>query len=69
MYNRKQYTDKGQDEYGAFSYGKSQLELIYNYIANQESHHKKSTFQDEYLLLLKKFGIEYNEKYLFEFFD
>ncbi len=58
-----------QDGYGAFSYGKSQLETIYKYIANQESHHKKSTFRDEYILLLKKFEVEYNEKYLFEFFD
>ena len=58
-----------QDGYGAFSYGKSQLETIYKYIANQENHHKKSTFRDEYILLLKKFEVEYNEKYLFEFFD
>ena len=58
-----------QDGYGAFSYGKSQLETIYKYIATQESHHKKSTFRDEYILLLKKFEVEYNEKYLFEFFD
>ena len=57
-----------QDGYGAFSYGKSQLETIYKYIANQESHHKKRTFREEYILLLKKFEVEYNEKYLFDFF-
>ena len=58
-----------QDGYGAFSYGRSQLNAIYNYIANQEYHHIKRTFQEEYSALLKKFAIEYNKKYLFEFFD
>jgi len=58
-----------QDGYGAFSYGRSQLDTVYKYIANQEQHHKKSTFKDEYSELLKKFGIEYDEKYLFDFFD
>ena len=71
MNEKKWFNNKfhWQDGYGAFSYGKSQLEFIYKYIANQESHHKKSTFRDEYILLLKKFEVEYNEKYLFEFFD
>jgi putative transposase len=58
-----------QDGYGAFSYGKSQLGDIYNYIVNQENHHAKKTFRDEYIGLLKKFEIEYNDKYLFEFFN
>ena len=58
-----------QEGYGAFSYGRSQLNAIYNYIANQEIHHKKRTFRDEYKTLLKKFDIRYDEKYLFEFFD
>jgi len=58
-----------QEGYGAFSYGKSQLGDIYNYIANQEIHHTKRTFHDEYISLLKKFEIEYNEKYLFDFFN
>ena len=58
-----------QDGYGAFSYGRSQLNAIYNYIANQEIHHKKRTFREEYTELLKKFEVEYDEKYLFEFFD
>ncbi|MGE5848447.1 MAG: IS200/IS605 family transposase, partial [Ignavibacteria bacterium] len=57
-----------QDGYGAFSYGRSQLDSIYNYIANQELHHKKRTFKEEYQELLKKFSIDYQEKYLFEFF-
>lgn len=55
--------------YGAFSYGRSQLDTIYKYIANQEIHHKRRTFRQEYTELLKKFEIEYDEKYLFDFFD
>ncbi len=58
-----------QDGYGAFSYGKSQLDKIYNYILNQESHHKERTFREEYIEILKRFEIEYNQKYLFDFFE
>ena len=57
-----------QDGYGAFSYGRSQLEIVYKYIENQEIHHKKYNFRNEYIGLLKRFKIEYDEKYLFEFF-
>jgi putative transposase len=58
-----------QEGYGAFSYSHSQIENVYNYILNQEQHHKKRTFREEYLELLKKFEIEYNEKYLFEWVE
>jgi putative transposase len=58
-----------QDGYGAFSYGKSQLNNVYNYILNQEDHHKKRTFREEYIGLLNKFEIKYDKKYLFEFFE
>ena len=58
-----------QDGYGAFSYGKSQLERIFSYIKDQENHHKKRTFREEYIELLKRFEIEYDAKYLFEFFE
>jgi len=58
-----------QDGYGAFSYGKSQLDDIYKYIANQETHHKKRTFREEYIELLKRFEIKFEEKYLFDFFE
>lgn len=47
----------------------SQIESVYNYILNQDEHHKNKTFKDEYLDLLKKFEIEYNEKYLFEWLN
>jgi REP element-mobilizing transposase RayT len=55
--------------YGAFSYSYSQLDRVYKYILNQEEHHRKKKFKDEYLEYLKKFEIEYNEKYLFDNLD
>ena len=58
-----------QEGYGAFSYAHSQIDNVYQYIANQEEHHKKKTFKEEYIDFLKKFEIEYNEKYLFEWLD
>jgi putative transposase len=58
-----------QEGYGAFSYGHSQIDAVYNYIRNQEEHHRKKTFREEYLQFLKKFQIEYNEKYLFEWYE
>jgi putative transposase len=58
-----------QDGYGAFTYSRSHLEKVYRYIQNQEEHHKKTTFKKEYISLLEKFGIEYDERYLFTFFN
>jgi REP element-mobilizing transposase RayT len=58
-----------QKGYGAFSYGHSQLQNIINYIKNQEVHHKRRTFQDEYIEFLKKFEIDYDAKYLFKWVD
>lgn len=55
-----------QDGYGVFSYSQAQVEKVYNYVLNQQEHHKKQTFKDEYLLLLKKFKITYDEKYIFQ---
>ncbi|MBK8781950.1 MAG: IS200/IS605 family transposase [Anaerolineales bacterium] len=55
-----------QEGYGAFSYSHSQVEDVYSYILNQEQHHTKQTFQDEYIGFLKKFEIEHDVKYLFE---
>ena len=55
-----------QKGYGAFSYSHSQTENVYNYILNQEVHHHKQTFQEEYMDFLKKFKIEHDVKYLFE---
>ena len=58
-----------QEGYGAFSYSHSHISNVYNYILKQEEHHKKRTFKEEYLELLKKFEIEFNEKYLFEWIE
>lgn len=58
-----------QEGYGAFSYSHSHIGKVYDYILNQEKHHKKLSFKEEYLELLKRFEIEYDEKYLFEWYD
>jgi len=58
-----------QKGYGAFSYSHSQRNNVIKYILNQEEHHQKKRFKDEYLELLKRFEIDYNEKYLFEWID
>jgi REP element-mobilizing transposase RayT len=58
-----------QDGYGAFSYSQSQIDSVIKYINNQEEHHRKKSFKEEYLNLLEKFDIEYNEKYLFEWYE
>ncbi len=58
-----------QEGYGAFSYSKSQANDVVKYILNQPEHHRKRTFREEYLEFLTKFEIDYNEKYLFEFYD
>lgn len=56
-----------QEGYGAFSYGHSQLDTIIRYIQNQEKHHSRRSFRSEYLTLLRKFDIAFEEKYVFEF--
>ena len=55
-----------QEGYGAFSYSHSQISYVYDHILNQERHHAKQTFQAEYLDFLKKFEIEHDVRYLFE---
>ena len=58
-----------QEGYGAFSYGHSQLDTIIRYIQNQEQHHRRRSFKDEYLTWLKKFEIPFEEKYVFQFME
>lgn len=58
-----------QSGYGAFSYSKSQRDTVINYIMHQETHHQTKTFQEEYLKMLDDFEVEYQEQYLFEFYD
>ncbi len=57
---------ESQEGYGAFSYSQSQIQNVYSYIKNQETHHSKKTFREECLELLDKFEIEYDERYLFD---
>lgn len=58
-----------QEGYGAFSYARSQRSTVIDYIMSQEEHHKKKSFKDEYLEILNKFEIEFDEKYIFDFID
>ena len=58
-----------QEGYGAFSYAHSQVEQVYNYILNQEAHHQKKTFRQEYLEFLTKYEIEHKPEYLFEWLE
>ena len=55
-----------QEGFGAFSYSKSQASRVIAYIQNQEVHHRKITFLDEYQQFLKKFEVDYDERYLFK---
>jgi len=55
-----------QGGYGAFSYSKSHVHDVIRYIQNQEAHHKKESFLDEYKRMLKVFEIEYEEQYIFK---
>ena len=70
--NEKKFTKakfSWQEGYGAFSYGHSQIKTVYDYILNQEEHHRKKTFKEEYIDFLKKFEVQYEEKYLFDWLD
>ncbi len=58
-----------QKGYGAFTHSRSQINQVVNYIMNQEKHHQKKSFKEEYKEILFKNGIEYNDEYLFEFFE
>ena len=58
-----------QAGYGVFSYSHSQIANVYRYILNQEAHHHKKSFKEEYLELLEKFDIPFEEQYLFDWFE
>lgn len=58
-----------QSGYGAFSFARSQRDVVIKYIMNQEEHHRQKTFREEYLKMLSDFMVEYDEKYLFEFYE
>jgi len=55
-----------QDGYGAFSVNPSEVEIVIDYITNQKEHHRKKTFQEEYRAFLKKYKVEYDERYVWD---
>ncbi len=58
-----------QEGYGIFTASHSQINIVYHYILNQAKHHQQRSFREEYLALLKKNAIEFDEKYTFEWYD
>lgn len=58
-----------QEGYGAFSYGKSQLDAVVNYIYNQPEHHKRTSFREEYMTFLKEFEVSFEDQYLFDWLE
>lgn len=58
-----------QEGYGGFSYSRSQRDEVINYIIKQEEHHHHKSFREEYLNMLKKYEINYDESYIFEFYE
>jgi len=58
-----------QEGYGAFSYSHSQIDNVVKYIMNQKEYHRKVTFKEEYIDFLKKFEIQHDDKYLFDWID
>lgn len=64
-----QFDFNWQAGFGAFSYSHSSLDSVIKYIHNQKEHHKKVSFQEEYMDFLAKFSVDYKEEYLFEWID
>jgi len=65
--NKKKFVNgkfNWQEGYGAFSFAHSQIDRVVKYINDQEHHHKKQTFREEYIQLLKKYNIPFDEKYV-----
>ena len=58
-----------QNGYGAFTHSHSQIDTVTRYVLNQEKHHSKRTFREEYIEMLEKFEIAFKNEYLFDFFD
>jgi REP element-mobilizing transposase RayT len=67
--NKQQFTPvafRWQEGYGAFSYSRSHVQVVTDYIINQEEHHRKKTFLEEYQQFLEQFEIEYDDRYIFK---
>ncbi len=67
---RKTYLKfKWQESFGGFTVGYRELDHVYKYILNQETHHSKTTFRNEYVKILNDEGVKFNSEYLFEFYE
>lgn len=67
--NKEQLTNRKfqwQEGYGAFSHSRSQVDQVVRYVNNQQEHHRKVTFLDEYKRMLEEFAVEYDEQYIFK---
>ena len=67
--NKQQFTPSAfrwQEGYGAFSYSRSHVQAVVDYIMNQEEHHRKKTFLEEYQQFLAQFEVEYDDRYIFK---
>jgi hypothetical protein len=67
--NANKFTERHfhwQEGYGAFSYSRSHIDSVVQYVLNQKEHHKKIGFMEEYKLMLERFGIAYDERYVFQ---
>jgi REP element-mobilizing transposase RayT len=58
-----------QEGFGAFSYSKSQIDSVVRYVFNQEKHHERRTFKEEYMTLLDRFEVDYEERFLFDWIE
>ncbi len=58
-----------QEGFGAFSHSHSNIDTVVKYIQNQEKHHRKKTFKEEYLKMLEDFAVEYDARYLFQWIE
>jgi putative transposase len=67
--NLSKFKFEWQKGYGAFSHSRSQLDTVVKYILSQEEHHKKKSFKEEYLEILRKNDIDFKEEYIFDFFE
>ena len=67
--NLSRFKFEWQRGYGAFSHSSSQIDGLVKYILNQEEHHRKRPFKEEYLEMLRKNDVAYDDRYLFDFFE
>jgi REP element-mobilizing transposase RayT len=66
---KSKYKFEWQNGYGAFTHSKSQVDAVIKYVLNQEQHHKKKSFKEEYLEILRKNDLKFKDEYVFDFFD